>query len=121
VRKITVNGRDTAEWVYTVTELTSGYALEVTVSYYITKVAEQYVYLTFSLPSAQYTGARGTIESTLATFSAPQSQPSYHFPLRVWLQSGQVTSLGHAATPLARPRQTVATWLRRSRAGGLDA
>jgi hypothetical protein len=76
VRQIMVNGRATAEWVYTVTDRTGGSPLEVTVSYYITKVAEQYVYLTFSVPSAQYPGARRTIESTLATFSVPQSRRS---------------------------------------------
>ena len=76
VRQIMVNGRETAEWVYTVKDSTGGYPLEVTVSYYITKVAEHYVYLTFAVPSAQYTGAKFTIESTLATLSVPQSRPS---------------------------------------------
>jgi hypothetical protein len=75
VQKIMVNGHETAEWVYTVQDSTGGYALEVTVSYYITKVAEHYVYLTFSVPSAQYTSARLTIESILTTFSAPQGRP----------------------------------------------
>jgi hypothetical protein len=76
VQKILVNGRETAEWVYTVTDRTGGTPVEVTVSYYITKVAEQYVYLTFTVPSAQYAVARHTIESTLATFSVSQSQLS---------------------------------------------
>jgi hypothetical protein len=42
----------------------------------MTKVTAQYVYLTFSVPSAQYAAARRTIESALATFSTSQGQPS---------------------------------------------
>ena len=41
--------------------------------------------------------------------------------LSVLLKSGQVTSRGHAAMPLALHRTTVATWLRRYRDGGLEA
>ena len=76
VRQIIIKGRPMAEWLYTVTDLTGGAPLEVTVSYYITKVAEHYVYLTFSVPSMHYAGAKLTIESTLATLRASSSRPS---------------------------------------------
>jgi hypothetical protein len=50
-----------------------------------------------------------------------EPQRTSRLPLLGLLQSGQVTSRGHAATPLALPRHTVAAWLRRSRDGGLAA
>jgi transposase len=41
--------------------------------------------------------------------------------LLVLIKSGQVTSRGQAAAHLALHRNTVATWLQRYRAGGLEA
>jgi hypothetical protein len=67
VRQIVVHGRDTAEWVYTATDPTGGQPVEMTVSNYIVKVRENYVYLTFSIPAAQYPGARSTIDAVLST------------------------------------------------------
>jgi transposase len=49
----------------------------------------------------------------------PKRKP--RLPLLVLLQSGQVTSRGQAAAHLALHRNTVATWLRRYRDGGLEA
>jgi hypothetical protein len=43
------------------------------------------------------------------------------WPLFVLRKSGQVTSRGQAATPLAGPRPTVGPWLRHYRAGGIAA
>jgi hypothetical protein len=76
VRQIMVNGRETAEWIYAVKDTTGGQPFDITVSYYITKVGEHYVYLTFSVPSAQYAGVKPSIESVLYTFTAPQSRLS---------------------------------------------
>lgn len=60
-----------------------------------------------------------TLQEPLRHERDPKRQPRWH--LFVWLKTGQVTSRGHAAAPLALPRHTVAAWLRRSRAGGLEA
>ena len=68
LRKIVLNGRELAEWVYMVTDRTGEPPTDITVSYYIVKVREQYVYFTFSIPAAQYPETRSSIESTLATF-----------------------------------------------------
>jgi hypothetical protein len=68
IRKIVLNGREIAEWIYTVTDATGTQPVDMTVSYYIAKVREQYVYFTFSIPAAQYPETRSSIESTLATF-----------------------------------------------------
>jgi hypothetical protein len=76
LRKIVVNGRETAEWIYTATDTTGGQPIDITVSYYIVKVRENYVYLTFSIPAAQYAATRPTIESILYTFDTLPPQPS---------------------------------------------
>jgi hypothetical protein len=68
IRRIDVNGYDTAEWIYTATDTTAGVPVDMTVSTYILKVGEQYVYLTFSIPTAQDATARPAIEAILQTF-----------------------------------------------------
>jgi hypothetical protein len=69
VRKTLVNGYEAAEWVYTATDATAGLPVEVTVSTYILKVSEHYVYLTFSVPTAAATASRAAIDAILYTFS----------------------------------------------------
>jgi hypothetical protein len=71
IRRIDVNGYDTAEWIYTATDTTAGLPVDMTVSTYILKVGEQYVYLTFSIPTAQDAAARPAIEAILQTFGRP--------------------------------------------------
>jgi hypothetical protein len=68
VRKIIVNGYEAAEWVYTATDTTAGPPVNVTVSTYILKVSEHYVYLTFSLPTAADATSRSAIDAILYTF-----------------------------------------------------
>jgi transposase len=60
-----------------------------------------------------------TLEVRLCRERAPKRKIRLH--LLVLLKSGQVTSRSHAATHLALHRNTVATWLRRYRDGGLEA
>jgi len=69
VRKIIVNGYEAAEWVYTATDATAGTPVDVTVSTYILKVSEHYVYLAFSVPTAAATASRAAIDAILYTFS----------------------------------------------------
>jgi hypothetical protein len=68
VRKIIVNGYEAAEWVYTATDATAGTPVDVTVSTYILKVSDHYVYLTFSVPTAADTASRAAIDAILYTF-----------------------------------------------------
>jgi hypothetical protein len=68
IRRIDVNGYDTAEWIYTATDTTAGLSIDMTVSTYILKVSEQYVYLTFSMPTAHDATARPAIDAILSTF-----------------------------------------------------
>jgi len=51
--------------------------------------------------------------------ATPSANPGFH--LLVLLKAGQVTSRGQAAAHLALHRNTVAAWLHRYRAGGLEA
>lgn len=60
-----------------------------------------------------------TLEDRLHRERDPKRKPRLH--LLVLLKSGQVTSRGDAAAHLALHRNTVATWLRRYRDGGLEA
>jgi transposase len=60
-----------------------------------------------------------TLEDRLRHERDPKRKPRLH--LLVLLKSGQVTSRGQAAAHLALHRNTVATWLRRYRDGGLEA
>ena len=60
-----------------------------------------------------------TLEDRLRRERDPKRKPRWH--LLVLLKSGQVTSRSDAAAHLAVHRNTVATWLRRYRAGGLEA
>jgi len=69
VRKIIVNGDEAAEWVYTATDATAGTPVDVTVSTYILKVSEHYVYLAFAVPTAADTASRAAIDAILYTFS----------------------------------------------------
>jgi hypothetical protein len=69
VRKIIVNGYETAEWVYTATDAAAGTPLDVTVRTYILKVSEHYVYLAFSVPTAADTASPAAIDAVLYTFS----------------------------------------------------
>jgi hypothetical protein len=68
VRKIIVNGYEAAEWVYTATDTTAGTPVDITVSTYILKVSEHYVYLTFSMPTAADATSRSAIDAILYTF-----------------------------------------------------
>jgi hypothetical protein len=74
VRKIIVNGDAAAEWVYTATDATAGTPVDVTVSIYILKVSEHYVYLAFSVPTAADTASRAAIDAILYTFSRSASR-----------------------------------------------
>jgi hypothetical protein len=69
VRTTLVNGYEAAEWIYTATDMTGGQPLKVTVSFFILKVHERYVYLTFSVPSHRYAAAQPTMASILQTFT----------------------------------------------------
>src|SRR5919202_1627527 len=60
-----------------------------------------------------------TLEDRLRRERDPKRKSRLH--LLVLLKSGQVTSRSDAAAHLAVHRNTVATWLRRYRAGGLEA
>jgi hypothetical protein len=77
IRRIDVNGHDTAEWIYTATDTTSGIPVDMTVSTYILKVGEQYVYVTFSIPTAQHDTARSVIDAVLYTFTSPPARAKY--------------------------------------------
>lgn len=68
IRRIVVNGYDTAEWIYTATDTTAGLPVDITVSTYILQVREQYVYVTFSIPTAQDATSRPAIDAILYTF-----------------------------------------------------
>ena len=67
-RKTIVNGYEAAEWVYTATDATASIPVDVTVSTYILKVSEHYVYLTFSIPTAVDATSRSAIDAILYTF-----------------------------------------------------
>jgi transposase len=60
-----------------------------------------------------------TLEDRLHRERDPKRKPRLH--LLVLLKSAQVTSRGDAAAHLALHRNTVGTWLRRYRDGGLEA
>src|SRR5215470_15042243 len=60
-----------------------------------------------------------TLQAQLQRERDPKRKPRLH--LLVLLKSGQVPSRGQAAMHLALHRNTVATWLRRYRDGGLEA
>jgi hypothetical protein len=75
LRQIVVNGHATAEWIYTATDATGGQPVDITVSYYIVKVGENYVYLTFSVPAAQYAGTRPAIEPNSFPLAAARPPP----------------------------------------------
>jgi transposase len=60
-----------------------------------------------------------TLQERLRHERAPKRKPRLH--LLVLLKLGHVTSRGQAAAHLALHRNTVAAWLRRYRAGGLEA
>jgi hypothetical protein len=63
--------------------------------------------------------ALDTLPIRLPSERAPKRKPRLH--LLVLLKSGQVHARGHAAAQLAWHRHTVAAWLRRYGAGGLEA
>jgi hypothetical protein len=69
LRTTTVNGVAAAEWIYTATDATGGIPVNMTVSFFILKVGERYVYITFSVPSTRYTLAKPLIDATLHTFT----------------------------------------------------
>jgi hypothetical protein len=69
LRTLIVKGRHVAEWIYTVRDTTAGSPVDITVSSYIVKVGERYVYLTFSVPAAQYGAAKPVITSLLNTLT----------------------------------------------------
>src|SRR5215471_3683144 len=60
-----------------------------------------------------------TLQDRLRRERDPKRKVRLH--LLVLLKAGQVTSRGQAATHLALHRNTVATWLRHYRDGGLEA
>jgi transposase len=70
-----------------------------------------------SLPSI--TEDLDTLEERLRRERDPKRKARLH--LLVLLKSGQVTSRSQAATHLAVHRNTVGTWLRHYRAGGIEA
>ena len=74
LEKISVNKHDAAAWIYTATDTTGGRPVDTTVSFYILKVREHYVYLTFSTPAAAYESAKPTIESVLRTVTLSEAQ-----------------------------------------------
>lgn len=69
IRTLVVKGRQVAEWIYTARDITAGRPADITVSSYIVKAGERYVYLTFSVPAAQYVGVRPVITSLLNTLT----------------------------------------------------
>lgn len=69
LRTTRVHGVEAAEWIYTATDTTGGIPVHMTVSFFILKVGERYVYITFSVPSTQYTLAKPLIDATLRTFT----------------------------------------------------
>ena len=68
LRRITVQGQDVAEWVYTAKDTTGAVAVNTTVSFFILKLQDHYVYLTFASPEAQYDATKPTIEAIVQTF-----------------------------------------------------
>lgn len=74
LEKISLNDHDAAAWIYTATDTTGGLPIDTTVSFYILKVREHYVYLTFSTPAAAYESAKPTIESVLRTVTLSEAQ-----------------------------------------------
>lgn len=73
IRRIVVNGHEAVEWIYTVTDTTAGTAVDMTVSSYILKISDHYVYLTFSAPLTHATSASTAIQSVLHTFDLSSS------------------------------------------------
>jgi hypothetical protein len=69
VRTTLVNGYEAAEWIYSATDMTGGQPIKVTVSFFILKVNERYVYLTFSVPSSRYATTQPAMTSILQTFT----------------------------------------------------
>jgi hypothetical protein len=69
IRSTRINGYEAAEWIYTATDTTGVNPLNVTMSFFIFKVGERYVYVTFSIPSAQYAAAQPAMRSILKTFT----------------------------------------------------
>ncbi len=67
LRRITVQGQDVAEWVYTATETIGAVAVYTTVSFFMLKIQDHYVYLTFASPEAQYAATKPTIEAIVQT------------------------------------------------------
>jgi hypothetical protein len=76
VRTTLVNGYEAAEWIYTATDVTGGQPLKVTVSFFILKVQERYVYLTFSVPFHRYALAQPTMAAILKTFTLTSAHVS---------------------------------------------
>jgi transposase len=70
-------------------------------------------------PLPPITEALETLQDRLHRERDPKR--NVRLPLFVLRKSGQVTSRGQAATHLAVHRNTVGTWLRHYRAGGLEA
>lgn len=75
IRKVIINGQAAAEWIYTATDVTDRQPVEMTVTSYIYKLGEYYVYLTFSITAAQQTVAQPAIKAILDSF---QSIPAKH-------------------------------------------
>jgi hypothetical protein len=65
--KVGINGHDAAAWIYTATDTAGGQPIEMTVSFYILKIREHYVYLTFSTPAETYENAQPVMEAVLRT------------------------------------------------------
>jgi hypothetical protein len=65
--KVSINGRDAVAWIYTVAETADGQSTATTVIFYILKIQEHYVYLTFSTPAETYVDAQPVVESVLRT------------------------------------------------------
>lgn len=65
--KVSIGGRDAAAWIYTATDAAAGQPVDMTVSFYILKIREHYVYLTFSTPAEIYENARPVVDSVLRT------------------------------------------------------
>jgi hypothetical protein len=70
LRTTLINGHEAAEWIYTATDMTGVQPVNVTMSFFIFKVDERYVYLTFSVPSTRYAAAQPTRTSILQTFQS---------------------------------------------------
>jgi hypothetical protein len=73
LRTTTVSGSEAAEWIYTATDTTGGIPVNMTVSFFILKVGERYVYITFSVPSTRYPMVKSLIDSTLRTFTLTET------------------------------------------------